>query len=88
MALAAIAATTLVACEPVPTTTIAISANKNVTIMNNTGRTIWRFYGSPLNVNSWDEDILESNTLPAGRLLNVNFTDGRRIYNYDMRAEF
>lgn len=90
LAFAAIAATTLAACEPVPTTTTTtvISANKNVLIMNNTGRTIWRFYGSPVNVNSWEEDILGSNTLSAGRSLNVDFSDGRTICNFDMKAEF
>ncbi len=89
LAIAAIAATTLAACEPVPTTTTTvIAANKNVVIQNNTGRTIWRFYGSPVNVNSWEEDILGANTLPSGRSVNVNFADGRRICNYDMRAQF
>jgi hypothetical protein len=88
LALAAIAATTLAACQPTTTTTAVIAANKNVLIQNNTGRTIWRFYGSPVNVNSWEEDILGSNILPAGRSVNVNFADGRTICNYDMRAEF
>ena len=88
LALAAIAATTLAACEPTTTTTAVIAANKNVQIQNNTGRTIWRFYGSPVNVNSWEEDILGSNVLPAGNRVNINFADGRTICNYDMRAEF
>lgn len=88
LALAAIAATTLAACQPTTTTTAVIAANKNVQIQNNTGRTIWRFYGSPVNVNSWEEDILGSDILPAGRSVNVNFADGRTICNYDMRAEF
>jgi hypothetical protein len=73
---------------PATTTITVVSANKNVLIMNNTGSTIWRFYGSPVNVNGWEEDILGSNILPAGRSFNVNFSDGRRICNYDMRAEF
>jgi len=89
-ACAAIAATTLAACQPTQTTTTTavIAANKNVLIQNNTGRTIWRFYGSPVNVNSWEEDILGANILSAGRSVNVNFADGRRICNYDLRAEF
>jgi hypothetical protein len=90
LAMAAIAATTLAACQPAPTTTTTtvVAANKNVLISNNTGRTIWRFYGSPVNVSSWEEDILGSDILPAGRSANVDFADGRRICNYDMRAEF
>lgn len=89
IALAALAATALSACQPTPTTTTAVvAANKNVLIVNNTGRTIWRFYGSPVNVNNWEEDILGANTLAAGRSANIDFSDGRAICNYDMRAEF
>lgn len=89
-ALAAIAATTLAACEPTTTstTTSIIAADKNVLIQNNTGRTIYRFYGSPVNVNNWEEDILGANVLPSGSSVNVNFADGRTICNYDMRAEY
>lgn len=89
-AFAALAATTLTACQPTTTTTTTavVAANKNVLIQNNTGRTIWRFYGSPVNVNSWEEDILGTSTLPPGRSVNVNFADGRTICNYDMKAEF
>lgn len=88
-AAAALAASLLAGCQPTTTTTTTvISPNKNVLIVNNTGRTIWRFYGSPVNVNSWEEDILGSNILPAGQSVNIDFTDGRSICNYDMRAEF
>lgn len=87
-AIAAIAATALAACQPTTTTTTVVAANKNVQIQNNTGRTIWRFYGSPVNVNSWEEDILGTTTLSAGRSVNIDFSDGRTICNYDMRAEF
>ena len=87
--MAAVAAVSLGACVPeTTTTTTVISPNKNVLIQNNTGRTIWRFYGSPVNVNSWEEDILGANVLPAGRSVNINFSDGRSICNYDMKAEF
>lgn len=89
IALAALAAITLAACEPTMTTTDSgLTANKNVLIINNTERTIWRFYGSPVNVNSWEEDILGSTVLPAGSSVNINFADGRSACNYDMKAEF
>lgn len=89
IAIAAVTATTLTACQPTPTTTTpVVAANKNVLIVNNTGQTIWRFYGSPVNVNDWEEDILGSNVLSAGQSVNIDFSDGRSICNYDMRAEF
>ncbi|WP_375280736.1 hypothetical protein [Pseudooctadecabacter sp.] len=88
-AIVAAAATALAACQPTTTTTTTVvSANKNVLIVNNTGRTIWRFYGSPTNVNSWEEDILGADILPAGQRVNVNFADGRSVCSYDMKAEF
>ncbi|MCK0120215.1 MAG: hypothetical protein ABJO29_05145 [Yoonia sp.] len=65
-----------------------ILANKVVTVSNNTGRTIWRFYGSPTTTNSWEEDILGSEVFPAGTSRNIDFADGRTSCGYDMRAEF
>jgi hypothetical protein len=65
-----------------------ILANKVVTINNNTGRTIWRFYGSPTTTNNWEEDILGSEVFPAGTSRNIDFADGRTSCGYDMRAEF
>ncbi len=67
---------------------VVIAANKVVNIQNNTGRTIWRFYGSPTSTNSWEEDILGSTVLPAGQSRNVDFADGRTSCGYDMKAEF
>ena len=65
-----------------------VVANKVVIIRNNTGRTIWRFYGSPSSASSWEEDILGSSVLSAGRSRNVDFADGRSSCGYDMKAEF
>lgn len=64
------------------------SANRNVTIVNNTGRTIWRFYGSNVGTNSWEEDILGSTVLSNGESAVVNFDDGTGFCNFDLKAEF
>lgn len=85
IALAVVAATSLAACQP---TSGGTAYNKNVTIVNNTGFTIWRFYGSPTSTNVWEEDILGANVLPAGSSVNINFEDGRSECIYDMRAQF
>lgn len=61
---------------------------KTVLIRNNTGRPIWRFYGSPVTINIWEEDILGTNILPARQSVNIDFTDGRDVCHYDMKAEF
>lgn len=64
------------------------SANRNVMIVNKTGRTIWRFYGSNVGTNSWEEDILGSTVLVNGESAVVNFDDGTGYCNFDMKAEF
>ncbi len=61
---------------------------KTVLIRNDAGRPIWRFYGSPVTTNLWEEDILGASILPAGQSVNIDFTDGRDVCNYDMKAEF
>lgn len=78
----------LTAC--VETTTTAYTAtgqNRNVTIINNTGQDIIRFYGSNAGTNSWEEDILGQDILPRGRSVNINFNDGSGYCTFDFRAE-
>ena len=62
--------------------------NRNVLINNQTGETIWRFYGSRVSTNSWEEDILGSTVLGNGRSVSINFDDGTGACNFDMKAEF
>lgn len=62
--------------------------NRNVLIVNQTGRTIWRFYGSNVGTSSWEEDILGSSVLSSGQSVNIDFTDGTGHCNFDFRIEF
>jgi hypothetical protein len=61
--------------------------NRNVTIINNTGQDVIRFYGSNAGTNSWEEDILGDDILPRGNAVNVNFDDGTGFCEFDFRAE-
>ena len=70
------------------TTTTTSSADRRVTIINNTGYTITRFYGSNVGSNSWEEDILGSDVLPAGASTTINFDDGTGYCTFDFKAEF
>lgn len=76
----------LTACGDVTTT--QASADRNVTIINNTGATISRFYGSNAGSDSWEEDILGADVLPAGSRVNINFDDGSGYCTFDFKAEF
>ncbi len=62
--------------------------NRNVLIVNQTGQTIYRFYGSNVGTNSWEEDILGSSVLLSGQSVNINFDDGSGYCNFDFKVEF
>lgn len=62
--------------------------NRVVTISNQSGRTVYRFYGSNAGTIYWEEDLLGSNVLPSGRSMNVDFTDGSGYCEFDFKIEF
>ncbi len=62
--------------------------NRRVTIHNQTGWTMLRFYASDARADSWEEDILGRDTLDSGRNWTVNIDDGSGACVYDFRAEF
>jgi hypothetical protein len=66
----------------------ADNLDRRVRIINNTGFTIVRFYGSHTDANSWQEDILGSEVLPSGNSVVINFDDGTGYCIFDLRAEF
>ena len=85
-AMAALA--TLVGCmEPTTTTTAVVMANRNVLIINQSGATVFRFFGSNSTRSSWEEDILGANVLPNGSSVNINFADGSSVCSFDFRIE-
>lgn len=75
----------LTAC--VETTTTG-SADRHVTIINNTNTAIREFYGSNAGADTWEEDILGSNVLPAGASVTINFDDGSGYCTFDFKAVF
>lgn len=67
----------------------ADSLNRWVTIENNTGFTIVRFYGSHRDMDTWGRDHLGNEVLPDGYSIDINFSrDGSGYCIYDFRAEF
>lgn len=55
-------------------------------LINQTSRNIERFFASPANVNSWEEDILGTEVLRPGQKTNITIQDGRQDCMYDFRA--
>jgi len=71
------------------TTATPVSAlDRRVTIVNNTGYTIVRFYGSNKGSKSWEEDILGSGVLGPNQSVRVNFDDGTGYCKFDFKAVF
>jgi hypothetical protein len=70
------------------TTTVSSGANKHVTVVNNSGKTMRYFQGSNTGSTSWEEDILGSDVLPSGSRVDVNFEDGSGYCTFDFRATF
>lgn len=66
----------------------ALALDRRVTIINNTGYTIVRFYGSNTGSKSWEEDILGEDVLPSGSSVVINFDDATGYCMFDFRAEF
>lgn len=64
------------------------TADRHVTIVNNTNTSIREFYGSNAGADTWQEDILGSDVLPAGSSVSINFDDGSGYCNFDFKAVF
>ncbi len=46
------------------------------------------FYASPVGVESWEDDILGQDILPAGEALRITIPDGGEVCDYDLRFEY
>ncbi len=68
--------------------TPATAADRTVEIINETGQTMTEFYASVGSTNSWEEDILEDDTLEEGDSVDMNIDDGSGKCIYDFRAVF
>lgn len=77
----------LAGCDDVATTTTGVGYDRHVIVVNQTGETVWRLYGSRASTNSWEEDILGANVLSNGQSVRVNFDDGTGACVFDFRFE-
>lgn len=70
------------------TLTLATAANRNVDIVNSTGKTMTEFYASNSGTDDWEEDILEADTLADGEVFEVDIDDGTGACKFDFKAVF
>ena len=66
----------------------ASALDRHVRIVNETGYTIVRFYGSNTGADDWQEDILGEDVLPSGSSVVINFDDASGYCKFDFKAVF
>ena len=66
----------------------AHAADRNVDILNRTGRTMTQFYASVTRSNSWEENILGNDSLDDGDTQSVDIDDGSGKCVFDFKAVF
>lgn len=66
----------------------AFAQDRRVRVINETGHTIVRFYGSNVGTEDWQEDILGTDVLRPDQSVVINFDDGSGYCKYDFKAEF
>lgn len=86
--LLAISGLALAACDTGTTTYSSASYDRNVLVVNASPLTVTNFYGSNAGADSWQEDILGADVLPAGSSVYVNMDDGSGYCTFDFKAIF
>lgn len=68
--------------------TRALADDLEFTLTNATSVSATEFYVSPVNVDDWEDNLLEGKYLPAGNEVTVTIGDGRRTCTYDLKTVF
>jgi propanediol dehydratase large subunit len=66
----------------------ASAVDRNVTIHNETGYTIYRFRSTNSGSSKFGSDVMGSYTLPSGSSMNLNFDNKYNYCEFDFRFEF
>ena len=66
----------------------AAAVDRRVKIINETTFDMVEFYGSNVGTDSWEEDLLGDDILPAGSFFIVNFDDGSGYCMFDFLGVF
>lgn len=69
-------------------TLAAAAYDRHVTIHNNTGLTLYRFYSTNSGASKWGSDVMGSSTLPNGSSMRLNFDNAKGYCVFDFRAVF
>jgi hypothetical protein len=68
--------------------TPSLAKDRRVDIVNASGYTITNFFASTVDQDSWEEDMLDNDTLKNGETLEADIDDGTNACLYDFKAVF
>lgn len=68
--------------------TPSVAKDRRVDIINKTGYTMTSFFASAVDEDSWEEDMLDNDTLKDGEVLEADIDDGTDACIYDFKAVF
>lgn len=57
-------------------------------LLNHSDYDLYEFYASPVDVASWEDDILGNDVLLSGESIEIIIADGRSQCEYDLRMVF
>ncbi|MFG1418471.1 hypothetical protein V5F38_11245 [Xanthobacter sp. V0B-10] len=66
----------------------ALAKDRKVDVINKTGHTMTSFFASSVDQESWEEDMLDGDTLKNGETLDADIDDGTNACVYDFKAVF
>lgn len=78
----------VMACAIAMTAATETLADSRVTIHNDTGVTLYRFYSTNSGSTRWGSDVMGTTTLPSGRSMSLNFANSKGYCLFDFRAIF
>ncbi len=64
----------------------ALAESVSFTLINNSSRSLVRFYASPPHVEDWEDDILGTGVLAPGQSTTITIKDGREDCLYDFKG--
>lgn len=66
----------------------ALAADRNVDVVNKTGKPITGFYASRVNQKSWEENIVKGDPIKPGETQPVDVDDSSGACKFDFKAVF
>jgi len=67
---------------------LALAADQDFTLVNNTGREVDSVYVSKVSSNQWEEDVMGRDTLAAGESVDISFDKGERACHWDLMVKY